>query len=398
MASVSPATSPLGETGPRRERSESRDAGKRMGGGQKGIWCNATEVLMPVVTLDKHDPNFDSESEDNVVLVPHEDKSTNRKETCRRKSVTLTPPDELAAKELAFNPPPEIKKVIVEILEEFFVSGDYDESREQIIEKVPDEFKYDLVKRAITIAMDKHDKEREMASRFLSELYLKGLTPSQIQGGFRRVLLLAEDLEIDIPSAKGMLAIFCARAVVDEIVPPNFLEDPFLLRYSSDIAAEAIKKLSIHHGTARMEKGWGPGDGRPVEELKIAIDQLTKEYILSRDLDEATRCVRELNEPYFHHELVKRGIANALEESGEDNLLAMASLFEYLVTQDIVSKSQLLKGFEKFQQILDEIVLDIPAARLQFETITKRAINDGILPRDFFVTSGSNIGSAGSNK
>lgn len=171
-----------------------------MGGGQKGIWCNATEVIIPAVTLDKHDPNFDSESEDNVVLIPHEDRSTNRNESCRRKSVTLTPPDELAAKELAFNPPPAIKKVIVEILEEFFVSGDYDESREQIFEKVSDEFRYDLVKRAITMAMDKHDKEREMASRLLSELYLRGLNPSQIQGGFRRVLLLAEDLEIDIPS------------------------------------------------------------------------------------------------------------------------------------------------------------------------------------------------------
>lgn len=191
-----------------------------------------------------------------------------------------------------------------------------------------------------------------------------------------------------------MLAIFCARAVVDEIVPPNFLEDPFLLRYSSDIVAEAIKKLSIHHGTARMEKGWGPGDGRPVEELKIAIDQLTKEYILSRDLDEATRCVRELNEPYFHHELVKRGIANALEEGGEDNLLAMASLFGYLVTQDIVSKSQISKGFEKFQLTLDDVVLDIPAARALFQTIAKRAINDGILSRDFNIHPGSDTESA----
>lgn len=48
--------------------------------------------------------------------------------------------------------------------------------------------------------MDKHDKEREMISRLLSELYLHGLTPPQILMGFRRVLLLADDLQIDIPT------------------------------------------------------------------------------------------------------------------------------------------------------------------------------------------------------
>lgn len=62
-----------------------------------------------------------------------------------------------------------------------------------------EEFNYEVVKRAITISMDKNDKERELVSRLLSELYLNGLTPSQISMGFRRVLLLADDLQIDIP-------------------------------------------------------------------------------------------------------------------------------------------------------------------------------------------------------
>lgn len=63
-----------------------------------------------------------------------------------------------------------------------------------------EDFHYEVVKRGITMAMDKHDKEREMVSRLLSELYLHGLTPSQIHMGFRRVLLLADDLQIDIPT------------------------------------------------------------------------------------------------------------------------------------------------------------------------------------------------------
>lgn len=184
-------------------------------------------------------------------------------------------------------------------------------------------------------------------------------------------------------SAKSMLAIFIARAIVDEVVPPSFLEDPFVTDYAPDIAADAIKKLSINHGTARMEKAWGPGDGRPVEELKVAIDQLTKEYLLSRDLEEAARCVRELNVKHFHHEVVKRGITNALEEGGGAHGEAMSSLLAYLVTQEVVSSEQLVKGFEKFKLVLPDVALDIPNAAALFQTIVARGISDGILPKGF---------------
>jgi programmed cell death protein 4 len=180
-----------------------------------------------------------------------------------------------------------------------------------------------------------------------------------------------------------MLAIFCARAVVDEILPPSFLEDPFIQRFAPEIASEAIKKLSIKHGSARMEKGWGPGDGRPVEELKIAIDQLTKEYLLSRDLEEAARCVRELNVPHFHHEVIKRSLKNALEEGGEENAKAMSSLLAFLVVQEIVSPEQLLKGFERFKLVLEDIKLDIPTAQIFFTSFVTRAKEDGILSKEF---------------
>lgn len=361
--------------GPRKERSKSREMGKRMGGGQKAAW-NATEIIKPVTALDDHDPNFDSEGEEGVVLVA----STG---SPRRPAPHNLEPDSLAAKELAVNPPAPIKKRIIEIIEEYFTSGDADEVKSSVRELDPGEFSYEVVKRAISMSMDKNDKERELVSRLLSELYLNVLTPSQLATGFRRVLLLADDLQIDIPTAKNMLAIFAARAIVDEVLPPKFLEDPFINRYAPDIAAEAIKKLSIKHATARMEKGWGPGDGRPVEELKIAIDQLTKEYLLSRDLEEAARCVRELNVPHFHHEVVKRGITNSLEEGGQPTAEAMSSLLAYLVTQEIVSGEQLRKGFERFKLVLDDVALDIPNAPKLFHGIVARAKDDGILPRDF---------------
>ncbi|CAH0521660.1 unnamed protein product [Peronospora belbahrii] len=359
---------------PRKERSKSRNAGKRMGGGQKASWKVAE--IPRAVPSDIKDPNYDSEAEDNVVFVSTVVDSP-------KKSTPTLEPDELAAKELAINAPPEIKKRTTEILEEYFTNGDADEVLSSLNDLDEPEYHYEVVKRAITMAMDKNDKERELASRLLSTLYLDGFTSGQVLMGFRRVLLLAGDLQIDIPTAKNMLAIFCARAVVDEILPPSFLEDPFITRYAPEIAAEAIKKLSINHATARMEKAWGPGDGRPVEELKVAIDQLTKEYLLSRDLEEAARCVRELNVPHFHHEVVKRGITNSLEEGGEANSSAMASLLAYLVFHEVVSTGQLIKGFERFKLVLYDVALDIPNAAALFKDIVARGISDGILPKDF---------------
>ncbi|KAL4088393.1 hypothetical protein PRIC1_012815 [Phytophthora ramorum] len=379
-STATPAASTGGSGGgdkplaPRKERSKSRDAGKRMGGGQKASW-QVTEIPSAVPS-DEHDPNYDSEADEDVVLVSTVAGSP-------KKTTTTLEPDELAAKELALNPPPETKKRIIEILDEYFTSGDADEVLSSLNDLDEPEFHYEVVKRAITMAMDKNDKERELASRLLSALYLDGLTAGQVLMGFRRVLLLAGDLQIDIPTAKNMLAIFCARAVVDEILPPSFLEDPFITRYAPEIAAEAIKKLSINHATARMEKAWGPGDGRPVEELKVAIDQLTKEYLLSRDLEEAARCVRELNVPHFHHEVVKRGITNSLDEGGEANSAAMASLLAYLVSHEVVSTGQLIKGFERVKFVLHDVALDIPNAAALFQDIVARGISDGILPKDF---------------
>lgn len=78
----------------------------------------------------------------------------------------------------------------------------------------------------------------------------------------------------DDGSARPIISTFLARAVVDEILPPSFIMDPIVMRVGGDIVEQAKKKLSINHGTARLEKGWGPGDGRPVEELKVSIDLL----------------------------------------------------------------------------------------------------------------------------
>lgn len=168
-----------------------------------------------------------------------------------------------------------------------------------------------------------------------------------------------------------MVASFLARAVVDECLSPAFLSEQNNERPGDIVIEKAVNLLNREHCNARLEKVWGPGDGRPVSELKVEMDQLLEEYLMSRELDEAARCVKELDCRHFHHELIKRGTKAAMEVDGKkapedpaalSNLDAMAALFAFLMRNAIVSEYQVKKGVARLHQIIEDIALDVPMA------------------------------------
>lgn len=91
-----------------------------------------------------------------------------------------------------------------------------------------------------------------------------------------------------------MVANFVARAVVDEVLPPAYLSEQNNKRPGDVVVEKAITLLSREHCTARLERVWGPGDGRPVSELKVAIDQMLQEYLMSRELGESVKKIISL--------------------------------------------------------------------------------------------------------
>lgn len=172
-----------------------------------------------------------------------------------------------------------------------------------------------------------------------------------------------------------MVGSFLARAVVDEVLPPKYLSTQNNERPGDPVVEKAVSLLSREHCTARLEHVWGPGDGRPVAELKTVLDQLLKEYLMSRELDEAARCVREMNASHFHHELVKRGVTHAMEAADpRDALDAMSALFSFLTKNAIVSEYQVAKGLNRLNKLLPDLSLDIPTAPellAEFEDMVK---------------------------
>jgi programmed cell death protein 4 len=163
--------------------------------------------------------------------------------------------------------------------------------------------------------------------------------------------------------------------------------------------------LSREHCNARLEKVWGPGDGRPVADLKAEMDQLLQEYLLSRELDEAARCVKELGAPHFHHELVKRGVKIAMELDGNapenasnhhdlSNMDAMAALFAFLVRNAIVSEYQVTKGVKRLYSLLDDLSLDVPAAPKLLKEFEAMAEEGGCLAKPMPINGGATMNGA----
>jgi len=240
------------------------------------------------------------------------------------------------------------------------------------------EYSYELVKRSVSMSLDRTDREKELVSQMLSAAYPDLLSTNVIGKGFERLFELVDELEKDAPSALDVIAIFLARCVIDEVLPPSFLSDVVVCNLGGEVVEHAKRLLSREHMGAKLEHIWGPGDGRPVPELKKAIDDLLQEYLLSRQLDEASRCIKELNAPLFHHEVVKRAITQALDKP-EDQRQAMSSLLAFLVAEDIVSSKQCAMGFRRVFSNIEDLSLDTPSAPVLVAEFESRAIQDGIL-------------------
>lgn len=126
----------------------------------------------------------------------------------------------------------------------------------------------------------------------------------------------------------------------------------------------------------KLDVIWGQeiGGMRPVQSLVSRIQLLICEYISSGDIEEATRCLNELEVPHLHHHLIYEGIIKALEDMNERTLKLIAELFEYLYKTVVVTVDQLTIGFNQVYEELEEISIDVPLAYPILEKLGKLRI------------------------
>jgi len=357
---------------------------KKQGGAGKGKWSNLRDGSdmsdIPII-LDKNDPLYDDLATEGRYFLSSLNGGNDKEDEANGYDLVDDP--------IVYGPILALSEFKIRVsisIMEYFDSADADEVVRSIQEMRCKLFHPEVVKRAISLSLDKGPRERELISRLLTCLHPYPLTDSEMVSGFEIILDSSDDLCIDIPDAKGIVGCFLARAIVDEVLPPAFISNRSSSHPGYEVVEKSVNLLSREHCTARLEKVWGPGDGRPVVELKEVIDQLVEEYLLSRELDEAARCIREMNAPHFHHELLKRSVKIAMEKDGLDHaeistssLDAIAALFSFLVKNAIVSEYQVSKGISRLYKILPDLKLDVPAAPAMLDEFEAMAQEGGCL-------------------
>ncbi|KAJ3696950.1 hypothetical protein LUZ61_000655 [Rhynchospora tenuis] len=272
------------------------------------------------------------------------------------------------------------RKNMATIISEYFSTGDVLLAASELVDLGVEEQHHYFVKKLVSMSMDRRDKEKEMASVLLSSLYNDTLTPSHIKLGFMNLLESVEDLSVDIPNAVDLLAIFIARAVVDDILPPVFLARArdSLSGHSKGLEALQVAEksyLSVPHHAEVIAGKWGGSTHTGVEEVKKKISDLLSEFTEGGDVAEACRCVRELGVPFYHHEVVKRALTLAVEKPQTEALIL--NLLEKSVQDCLISTSQIAKGFSRISENLDDLTLDVPSAKTTFEHLLQKALAAG---------------------
>ncbi|CAH9104506.1 unnamed protein product [Cuscuta europaea] len=284
------------------------------------------------------------------------------------------------------DPLDEYKKSVVSLVEEYFSTGDVDVAASDLRELGSVEYHPYFIKRLVSMAMDRHDKEKEMASVLLSALYADVISSAQISRGFFMLLESTDDLAVDILDAVDILALFIARAVVDDILPPAFIARARKMLpeaskgYQVLQTAEKSYLLAPHHAEL-VERRWGGSTHLTVEEVKKKIAELLREYIESGDTNEACRCIRQLGVSFFHHEVVKRALVLAMEIRTAEFIIM--KLLKEAAEEGLISSSQMLKGFSRLSECLDDLALDIPSAKTLFQSIVHQAISEAWLDSSF---------------
>lgn len=341
----------------RHSRTGRRGQPKKGGAGGKGTWGRLTdEIYADSATKDTQDPNYDSDCDDDNTYL-----------------------DSPSSPQMAAD---EFEKVAKLIFQEYFHHGDTQEVASSLEELSIRNIKHEVVRVVITLALEEKAVNREMVSVLLSDLYGQVVNGREMAKGFEMVLSQLDDLMLDTPDASTIIGNFMARCVADDCLPPVFVSAYPTVDNTNIVTAvkRARLLLSMKHSIARLDNVWGVGGGqRPVMFLISKMNLLLKEYLSSDEYEEAIRCLRELEVPHFHHELVYEALIIVMENATETCAQMMATLLQHMSASGIISRDQFDTGFLRVFGDITDIVLDIPNAYHTLSKFVERGVQAGFV-------------------
>ena len=182
-----------------RKKTADKDSGnfnsahKKQGGHGKGQWkADMDPMSAEELPIDEDDPIYDpAEDSDRYILTSIDTDADKRGY------------DETTAKAV-YGPMltmQEFKFQLLECLKEYFDSCDTDEVIRTLEELRCQEFHSEIPKKAISLALDKGPRERELISRLLTCLHPTPLSMEEMEAGFVALLDSLDDLTTDVPDA-----------------------------------------------------------------------------------------------------------------------------------------------------------------------------------------------------
>ncbi|CAK1587854.1 unnamed protein product [Parnassius mnemosyne] len=323
---------------------------KKGGAGGKGVWGAPGCELLEEYEEDANDPNYDSEAISNGDIE-------------FKQVIVEADPEEIVRKS---------EPVILE----YFEHGDTNAAAEDFLEFVTPKRSHLVCETIVEIALDHKHSHCEMASVLISDLYGRIFSAKDIGYAFERLLEKLPDLVLDTPDAAVLLSNFIARCVADDCLPPRFVQsmaEADLNAHARQAIHRAETLLSMKQGLVRLDNIWGIGGGiRPVKWLIRQIQLLLKEYLSSGDLAEGMRCVRELEVPHFHHELVYETVLLAVEAINSGVEEQLCTFLAELRRCVIVTPDQMDRGFLRVLEDMTDIVLDVPLAYIMLDRFVER--------------------------
>jgi len=329
---------------------------KKAGGGGKGTWGKNGEVYEEE-SEDHNDPIYDAalDKDDDVLL----------------QAIT---PDLNSF---------EFDKVVTPIFLDYYNHGLTMEVVDLLKALNITHLKHRVVYLAVSLALEKKGAQRELTSVLLSDFYGHRVVHEQdFELGFQALMNALPDLKLDTPDAPVVLGQFMARCVADDCLRPCYIKEH--LEHPSQVAKVSLEHahrlLQMKHGIVRLDNIWGYGGGiRPVKLLVKEIVLLVKEFLSSYDIKEAERCVKDLDVPHFHHEIVYEALVISLEDGSEKTLKGVVQLLKQLAGDTMITEDQMIAGFERVYASMDDIVLDSPRAFKNLDCILEMCCRAHIL-------------------
>ena len=253
---------------------------------------------------------------------------------------------------------------------------------------IPPFYAHQIVMRVVILALNMKNHHRELASTLLSRCHTAGLlSEDQMEDGFLRLVWRLHDLVLDTPDAATLLATFVARAIADESLSDAFVERlPLTLVSHGSLGGSFASKLALYRTSSHAPrkhpgKCWGVAGKMSVPDLKAAIREILAEYFSCGDVAECMKSLRELEAPYFLHELVAKAVVISLDYGTAGQLKAHL-LLQTATEEGLVTPTQVAQGVERVMDSLHDLVIDVPTAPILVARFLFQAFEDGWASRD----------------